>query len=568
MASSSSAAADPEEIDLNEIGINMKIPRTINFDTITTSEIYNALTIIVDNSKCIIEQPIIDSVIYIPYKAPNNSFISINGKDYIILSNLGHGTYGTVYKLFNKDDRKMYALKVQMDINRMYFIEAINHFILKKYSSVSNNIPEIYTIGKAIHDHTINRHVYIYTLMEYLTGNTLNNIISGHTNISKPDKTKEYLCKIPSILQSLQTEFNFTHGDFKSDNIFITTTGDIKIIDYGFSRIDYKSIKIEASRDFNTSFKPGRDFTVLMTFIYYFNLGSADKSFLLNFLNMEPAPPLNSSHPNVTCDLSKFTKRSDFIICNGRKIHNKELLGSLYHYFNYNDNTKTHPHKIMDWCKPPPLFNASLFSANVNNGTPPVLPPLPLSPSGFSGSSAPSAPLVSSILTGLPPRPPRSAAKKPAGFYAKMGGKTKRKSSRGGRELVKPMQLNLRNIRNTRNKLNKSYKNLLEKAKSFETIMKDLRDGAIKPYFKKIQTSKISDELRKHLENYCDIILETYLDEKDPELYSQLLMTLIFFTEYEVGAFQEFINFYTSSPKDVRKVLVNKIHWNAENLVV
>ena len=530
-SSSSAAAADPEEIDLNEIGINMKIRSTTNFDIIRPYDIANTLTTTIDNSKCIIEEPVIDSVIYIPYKAPNNSYITINGKLYIILSKLGHGTYGTVYKIFSSDDSKNYALKVQKGYNKMYYIEAINHFILKKYSSVSNNIPEIYSIGKALHEVDGDEEIYIYTLMEYLLGNTLDTIIKGHTDISKPDITKEHLCKIPTILQTLQNEFNFTHGDFKSDNIFITNTGDIKIIDYGFSRINYKSIKIEASKYFNNSFTAGRDFTVIMTYIYYFNLGSADKSFLLNFLNMEPAPPLNTSYPAVTCNLTTFKEKSDFIICNGRKIHNKELLGSLYQYFNYNDNTKTHPQKIMDWCKPLPLINA---------------PPAPPAPS----------------------RPQRPSAQKPPGFYTGMGRKTRRKTIRGGRELLKPMQLNIRNTRNTRNKGKSSNKNLLQKSKSFEINMKDLRNGAIKPYFKKIQTSKISDELRKHLQNYSDIILETYLSEKDPDLYSQLLMTLIFFKEYEVGAFQEFINFYKKSPKDVRKVLVNKIHWNAENLVV
>jgi len=152
--------------------------------------------------------------------------------NYKILSKVGSGSYGSVYKIIDTKDNKVYALKK---------IE-INNELEKNISKIENES----NILKSIDNPNIVRYYdcfrekdSFYILMEFCEYNDLRSFI---------DKYKQKKELIPeSVIRTISREIcngikeihskNVIHRDLKPDNIFISTDYKIKIGDFGISKI-------------------------------------------------------------------------------------------------------------------------------------------------------------------------------------------------------------------------------------------------------------------------------------------------------------------------------------------
>lgn len=146
---------------------------------------------------------------------------------YKILSKIGEGGRGVVYKAEDLDLKRIVALKFisphladnKEDLESLYqearSASKLNH----------PNITTIYEIGHSGKHHFIT--------MEYLDGETLKNKIKKES--LNFDETLDIAI---ATLEGIKTahENNIIHRDIKSENVILTESGTIKVMDFGLAR--------------------------------------------------------------------------------------------------------------------------------------------------------------------------------------------------------------------------------------------------------------------------------------------------------------------------------------------
>lgn len=152
---------------------------------------------------------------------------------YLIAKKIGKGSFASIYKVFNIDDDKTYALK-RIDTThkskklKKTFIQEIN--VMK-----SMNHPHILKLYKVVHSsHHINMFV------EYCDSGDLHQYLSKLNTKILPERVcSDILCQISQGLQHLR-EHNYIHRDLKPQNILMHSDGNgryiLKIADFGFTR--------------------------------------------------------------------------------------------------------------------------------------------------------------------------------------------------------------------------------------------------------------------------------------------------------------------------------------------
>lgn len=160
--------------------------------------------------------------------------------DYTIIDYLGKGSFGTVYKC--EKDEGIYAIKI---FNLEYVFQEF------KNNGEDNRITrEINALKGVDHPNVIkivnhgefksNNQSYIYIIMEYLEGVDLKDKVDKE-NL----ELNEIIQIFVQILDGLDAihQSNIIHRDIKPHNIYVTNEGQVKILDFGLSKlIDFTSI--------------------------------------------------------------------------------------------------------------------------------------------------------------------------------------------------------------------------------------------------------------------------------------------------------------------------------------
>lgn len=142
---------------------------------------------------------------------------------------LGHGNGATVYKVCNQKSNSIYALKVlRFDQNA---------------ASISHQAAREAEILKRMDSHFIVKcHAVFYTIegelcfvMEYMEGGSLADSLHVRRALSE-DVIARVAHRVLKGLQYLQG-MRIVHGDIKPSNLLINGKGEVKIADFGVSRI-------------------------------------------------------------------------------------------------------------------------------------------------------------------------------------------------------------------------------------------------------------------------------------------------------------------------------------------
>ena len=148
---------------------------------------------------------------------------------YKILEKLGEGGMGVVYKAEDTKLKRTVALKflpshlTKNERDKARFLQeaqaaaALNH----------NNVCTIHEI--------CNEHENPFIVMEYVEGKTLR-IIAGEGQALPLKDVTNYAIQIAEALKAAHNK-GIVHRDIKSENIMVTETGQIKVMDFGLAKL-------------------------------------------------------------------------------------------------------------------------------------------------------------------------------------------------------------------------------------------------------------------------------------------------------------------------------------------
>ncbi len=201
---------------------------------------------------------------------------------------LASGTFGSVY--LSKNNQNIIKVidindNTGMNIFRL-FDECLIQLILYEKTQLSEfvqerqrnhvmaRVPRILHVG-------LKKGNKFFIVMEKLDNN-LSSVFNSMINESDNDgkKTLKFaiiLYQISSLMKYLRDYFNFSHGDFKTNNVMIKYLDneifDIYIIDYGFSNIKFEMSNGNkysfGSEETNSCYFEGRDLIMFVYWIFY-----------------------------------------------------------------------------------------------------------------------------------------------------------------------------------------------------------------------------------------------------------------------------------------------------------
>lgn len=153
-----------------------------------------------------------------------------NSKDFEILTLLGKGNFGVVYKVRRKKDKNIYVMK-QINIASLSSkmrAEAINEVTI--LSKLENQYIVKY------HDSFVEKNV-LNIIMEFCEGGDLSTFIKS--NIGRPiheNKIWKFVIQMLVGLDYLHSK-KILHRDIKTLNVFITKEEEVRIGDLGVAKI-------------------------------------------------------------------------------------------------------------------------------------------------------------------------------------------------------------------------------------------------------------------------------------------------------------------------------------------
>ena len=156
--------------------------------------------------------------------------LTIRNTKYEVIKELGKGSYGSVFHAKSLSDNNYYAIKEIIIMDEMK--EKINDIkkeadILSKFNC--KNITKYYDSCK------INNKFYI--VMEYCNGQNLRDFINENKNELIEENILYYIIKQICIgIKEIHNK-NIIHRDLKPENIFMNENKDIKIGDFGISKL-------------------------------------------------------------------------------------------------------------------------------------------------------------------------------------------------------------------------------------------------------------------------------------------------------------------------------------------
>ncbi|CAD8049189.1 unnamed protein product [Paramecium primaurelia] len=165
------------------------------------------------------------------------AFLSSFTEYYVLEKIIGKGNFAKVYQSLNKENQKLYAVKV-FEKNKMRSSETDKQALLKEISIMRKlNYNGVIKLHEVFEDE-----INIYFVLDYLEGGELYHHIKNNEKF--PEKlVAKIIATILKTLDYLQKQ-NILHRDLKPENMILRNKGildDIVITDFGLA--DYYSIK-------------------------------------------------------------------------------------------------------------------------------------------------------------------------------------------------------------------------------------------------------------------------------------------------------------------------------------
>jgi serine/threonine protein kinase len=150
---------------------------------------------------------------------------------YVIERELGEGGMGTVFLAQDKEESQPFAIKVMKEDFRLHpdALAALREEVKKSRELRHENIVGVYDLNR---DRSI-----VYVKMEYLQGKSLDALLDEDFARGMPlNKAWPIIQGACAGLAFAHNDKGFIHSDIKPSNIFVTTAGKAKVLDFGIAR--------------------------------------------------------------------------------------------------------------------------------------------------------------------------------------------------------------------------------------------------------------------------------------------------------------------------------------------
>ena len=152
---------------------------------------------------------------------------------YIVLKELGRGSFGLVYLVQNEINKKNYALKV-IDKELLSRTDRKEEALIERYILSNCKHPSIIKLSKAFQ-----RRLKLYFVMEYCPNKDLDVLIRKFGTLDN-DLALQIIAELVNVIDYLHTDMEISHNDLKPSNILLDENYHIKLIDFSTSKVKGK----------------------------------------------------------------------------------------------------------------------------------------------------------------------------------------------------------------------------------------------------------------------------------------------------------------------------------------
>jgi serine/threonine protein kinase len=292
-------------LDCSGIGLNFKLD-TSTVSILNTSAIRSTImTEPYNNLKAAI---VSGNTIFAPSSYSNPSYITISGVRYDVVAHAGNGSYGSTCIVQNGATKLV--LKEQAP-NTSVISEAIINYILNKATRPGAPLfaPQIHKLFLSQRD----GRQYLYILMELLKVDGYKFLASCKRE-NRANAIYHLYDQLGYRLGELYKTFGYTHGDLKPANVMFDSNDNLRLIDFGFSRIE-RPLLMQLS-DFNVTNTESHDLSLLAVLIKHSFNGRIlpDQTFI------------DTIEAGYRCALAAAT-HGTHVICDGKSIRD---IGGVY----------------------------------------------------------------------------------------------------------------------------------------------------------------------------------------------------------------------------------------------
>ncbi|KAF5291882.1 hypothetical protein FQA39_LY14219 [Lamprigera yunnana] len=145
---------------------------------------------------------------------------------------LGEGVHAKVFKAKDLENSENVAVKIQSYSNENALIIQEEYRILKHFSN-HPNLPTFYGIFKNTKDNEV------WLILELCEGGSIMDLVGGLIGFNRRMAEEHISLILKEVVKALNYlhENNIMHRDIKGSNVLLTSEGDIKLVDFGLSRV-------------------------------------------------------------------------------------------------------------------------------------------------------------------------------------------------------------------------------------------------------------------------------------------------------------------------------------------